>query len=149
MATLLAGVTGGFLTSATTVGGSYTQFAKTLSFQQNDPGRAQVDTTTIETAMPIRTSVSGRAGGFETWTFNIQFDPDSTMDKAIVAAKNAATQLFFRLNWPDGDDAGTVGETWTAAGYVSGLSVSGSDNAVITAQLVITLTSAVTSATVT
>lgn len=146
MATLLAGVTGGFLTSAATVGGPYTQYAKCLSFQQNDPGRAQVDTTTIETPMPARRSAIGRNGGFETWTFNIQFDPDSTMDKGIVSDKATGVTKFFRLNWPDSDDVGSVGETWTALGYVSGLSASGADNQVITAQLVITLSDTVTTA---
>lgn len=146
MATLLAGVTGGFLTSATVIGGPYTQYAKTISFQQNDPGRAQIDSTTIETALPGRATVVGRNSGLETWTFNIQFDPDSTMDKAIAADKAAGTTKFYRLNWPDSDDAGVVGETWTAPGYVSGLSVTGSDNALITAQLVITLTGPVNTA---
>ena len=148
MATVLAGVPSGFLTSATTANGTYTQFAKCLNYSETDPGIAQIDTTTIETAMPDRTYAPGRNSGQRTWTFNIQFDPDSTMDKAIITARNDRTPLFFRLNWPDGDDAGTVGETWTAAGTVQTVTVSAADNEVVTAQLVIGLTGAVTSAAV-
>lgn len=146
MATVLAGVTGGFLTAAAVTGGPYTQYCKTLSFQQNDPGLSQLDSTTIETPMPLRESLPGRNSGLETWTFNIQFDPDLASDKVILADKAARTIKFFRLNWPDSTDALAVGETWTASGYVSQCAVQGSDNGIITAQLVLTLTSAVTSA---
>ena len=148
MATVLAGVTSGFLTSATTANGTYTQFAKCLTYSEADPGVSQLDATTIETAMPDRDYVAGRNSGQRTWTFGIQFDPDSTMDKAIITARNAQTPLYFRLNWPDSTDSGSVSETWTALGRVSTVTVSAEDNGIITAQLVLALTGAVTTAAV-
>lgn len=95
-------VAGSTLSYSTTAGGSYTLIPGVRGFRQNNATAEEIDTTAINDT--TRKKVTGLLDD-GTISHQLVYDAGDTVHKALLAAYNSGTKLFFRYVFSGASEA--------------------------------------------